>query len=203
MPRKASATTTTGGDQLPTAPAPAPAAPVRRRKSSGPHNTANNYIAANDIQIDDAVSPLITAIMHWPAVDLHDADAVQQRIDAYFSLCQANSIRPGVVGMASSLGIDRRRLWDIRTGSGTACKGGMYNVPPDVVDCLKKAYTALEALWEYSMQSGKINPPCGIFLGKNHYGYQDVVDYTITPRQDVSQLPADQLQRRLDALPDD
>lgn len=201
MPRKASATTTTGGDQLPAA--PATAAPVRRRKSSGLHNTANNYIAANDIQIDDAVSPLIAAIMHWPAVDLHDADAVQQRIDAYFSLCQANNIRPGVVGMASSLGIDRRRLWDIRTGSDRTQGDGLYNVPPDTRDAIKRAYTALESLWEYSMQSGKINPPCGIFLGKNHYGYQDVVDYTITPRQDVSQLPADQLQRRLDALPDD
>ena len=199
MPRKASATT--GGDQLPAAPATAPA--KRRRKSSGLHNTSNNYIAANDVRIDNAVSPLITAIMYWPAVDLHDADAVQQRINDYFALCRDSDIRPGVVGMASSLGIDRRRLWDIRTGSGTACKGGVYNVPQDVVDCIKRAYTALESLWEYSMQSGKINPPCGIFLGKNHYGYQDVVDYNITPRHDTSQLPADQLQRRLDALPDD
>lgn len=196
MPRKASATTS--GDQLPAAPATAPA--KRRRKSN---NTTNNYIAATDVLLDDTVSPLIHAIMSWPSVDLHDPSAVQQRINDYFALCQANGIRPGVVGMASSLGIDRRRLWDIRTGSNRTCGDGMYNVPPETRDCLKRAYTTLETLWEYSMQSGKVNPASGIFLGKNHYGYQDVVDYNITPRQDTSRLPADQLQRRLDALPDD
>lgn len=31
------------------------------------------------------------------------------------------------------------------------------------------------------MNSGKVNPVAGIFLGKNNYGYQDKTEYVLTP----------------------
>lgn len=33
------------------------------------------------------------------------------------------------------------------------------------------------------MNSGKVNPVAGIFLGKNNYGYQDKTEYVLTPNQ--------------------
>ena len=34
----------------------------------------------------------------------------------------------------------------------------------------------MEEYWEMLMLQGKINPASGIFLGKNHFGYRDVVE---------------------------
>lgn len=31
------------------------------------------------------------------------------------------------------------------------------------------------------MNSGKVNPVAGIFLGKNNFGYQDKTEYVLTP----------------------
>lgn len=39
----------------------------------------------------------------------------------------------------------------------------------------------LENMWETYMNSGKINPVSGIFLGKNNFGYQDKTEYVVTP----------------------
>ena len=102
--------------------------------------------------------------------------------------------------MASVLGIDRRRLWEIKSDiSGH----GYDDLPIGTRDLIKKTYAALESNWEYAMQSGGINPPCGIFLGKNQFGYQDVVDYNVTAKPISEQMQPDQLQQRLNALPDD
>ena len=46
-----------------------------------------------------------------------------------------------------------------------------------------RLYDMLEALWEDYMMNGKINPVSGIFLGKNHFGYQDKQEYVLTPNQ--------------------
>ena len=79
-----------------------------------------------------------------------------------------------------ALGIDRRRLWEIKTG---APMGGhtAHELPTLTVDSIKKAYDFLETLWENYMHNGKINPVSGIFLGKNNFGYQDKQDIVVTP----------------------
>ena len=46
-------------------------------------------------------------------------------------------------------------------------------------DCIKKAYKMMENMWESYMNSGKLNPVTGIFLGKNNYGYQDKVEHVV------------------------
>jgi len=37
------------------------------------------------------------------------------------------------------------------------------------------------------MLNGKINPVSGIFLGKNHYGYVDKVDYVVQAKPTMSE----------------
>ena len=115
-----------------------------------------------------------------PKVDLHDPDAVQARLNDYFSIQAENDLKPTVAGMGLALGLDRRRLWEIRSG---APRGGssQYDLPAETVDSIKRAYVIMENLWENYMQNGKINPVSGIFLGKNNYGYQDKTEYVVTP----------------------
>lgn len=121
--------------------------------------------------------------MNMPKIDLHDEVAVQNRLNEYFNLMVDSDMKPSVSGMAMALGIDRRRLWEIKTGNtqGSGAMGGLSSLPQGVTDLVKKAYQLLECLWEDYMLNGKINPMAGVFLGVNNYGYQDVKKVDVTP----------------------
>lgn len=54
----------------------------------------------------------------------------------------------------------------------------------------------METLWESYMNSGKINPVAGIFLGKNNYAYQDKTEYVVTPNQQSDDYSADEIRQR-------
>ena len=115
-------------------------------------------------------------LFNLPSIDLKDPEQVQARLTEYFQIQFDADVKPTVAGMAMALGIDRRRLWEIRAGNEKA-----YNLPTSVSDSIKKAYDFMENLWENYMQNGKINPVSGIFLGKNNFGYQDKTEYVVTP----------------------
>ncbi len=174
--------------------------PVKQKMPNKNNNPNGNPMFGNDLRITNKSMALMAAVISWPSVDLYDPEQVSKRILDYFNLCQENEIRPGISALASVLGIDRRRLWEIK--SDIPCHG-YDDLPIKTRDCIKKTYAALESNWEYAMQSGGINPPCGIFLGKNQFGYQDVVDYNVTAKPITEQMQPDQLQQRLNALPDD
>ena len=115
-----------------------------------------------------------------PPIDLRDPEQVQTRLEQYFQIHFEADMKPTVAGMAMALGVDRRRLWEIKSG---ALIGGhtKIDLPTLTVDSIKKAYDFMENLWENYMQNGKINPVSGIFLGKNNFGYQDKTEYVVTP----------------------
>lgn len=101
---------------------------------------------------------------HLPPVDLDNAEQVEERIDYYFRRCMEEDHKPGVVGLSNYLGIDRITFFNWVHGNIRA--GTHLNIA-------KRAYAIMEGLWEDYMQNGQINPVSGIFLGKNHFGYQD------------------------------
>lgn len=119
-------------------------------------------------------------LFNLPTIDLRNPEQVQARLDEYFAIHFEADLKPTVAGMAMALGINRRRLWEIRSG---AKMGGTteYDLPTLTLDYIKKAYDFMENLWENYMQNGKINPVSGIFLGKNNFGYQDKTEYVVTP----------------------
>lgn len=119
-------------------------------------------------------------LFNLPKVDLKQPELVQERLAEYFQIHFDADLKPTVAGMAMALGIDRRRLWEIRTG---AKLGGHTTIelPTLTVDYIKKAYDFMENLMENYMQNGKINPVSGIFLMKNNFAYLDKVEHVITP----------------------
>ena len=116
-------------------------------------------------------------LFNMTKVDLHKPNEVQERLTEYFRIHTENDMKPTVVGMAMALGIDRRRLWEIRAD----VQDRNQDIPTLTRDYIKKAYDFMENLWENYMQNGKINPVSGIFLGKNNFGYQDKTEYVVTP----------------------
>ena len=117
-----------------------------------------------------------------PAIDLHDPVAVQERLVEYFQIYGDADLKPTVAGMGMALGLDRRRLWEIKTGNHVNV-GGYKDLPPETVDLIKKAYEILETSMEAYANAGKINPVMAIFMMKNHFGYQDKTEYVLTPNQ--------------------
>lgn len=125
-------------------------------------------------------------IFNLPKIDINNAEQVKSRVQEYFDICGEDDVKPSVAGLALALGIDRRRLWEIREG--------VRSKNPEVSDTLKSAMQLLDLQMTDYMQNGKINPVSGIFLMKNNFGYADKQEVVVTPNnplgdgQDEKQL---------------
>ena len=115
-------------------------------------------------------------------IDMDDVDAVAERLTEYFRIYAESDFKPTVVGMALALnGHTRQWLWSVAHDKQTGSAGYGPALRPEVANLIKKAYFMMENQWETYMNSGKINPVSGIFLGKNNFGYQDKTEYVVTP----------------------
>lgn len=124
------------------------------------------------------------ALFNMPNIDMDNADEVARRLSDYFALYNSHDMKPTVAGMAIALnGHNRTWLWAVTHDQPIGGRGNKPTLRPDVTNAIKKAYFLLENLWETYMNSGKVNPVAGIFLGKNNYGYQDKTEYVLTPNQ--------------------
>jgi hypothetical protein len=129
-----------------------------------------------------------------PKIDLNDSEAVRQRLGEYFQIYGEADLKPTVAGMGMALGLDRRRLWEIKTGNYTS---STPKLPREVEDLIKKAYEILETTMENYANAGKINPVMAIFMMKNHFGYQDKTEYVLTPnQQQASDYDAEDIRKR-------
>lgn len=171
-------------------------------KQKGKPRGGNNFLTDAALKVNEGDNTkylmLNIELMNMPDIDLKDPDAVKQRVNDYFVLYANYDMKPTVAGLGMALGLDRRRLWEIKTGNYTS---STPKLPPSVEDTIKKAYKLMENLWESYMNSGKINPVSGIFLGKNNFGYQDKTEYVVTPNtQRDSDYDPEDIRRRY--LPD-
>lgn len=137
------------------------------------------------------------AIMQLPKIDVKDPDQLGARLTDYFRLCAEHDMKPAVAAMALALGLDRRRLWEIKSDQEK-----QPNLPQECKDIIKMAYNSLEVLWEGYMANGKINPVSGIFLGKNNFGYQDKQEYVVTPNSMTQETDPRVIEAKYDELPE-
>ena len=135
-------------------------------------------------------------LFRLPKVDLMNNDAVLSRIDEYFAIMAKYDSKPTVTGLAMALGVDRRRLWEIKTGNFGNVTGKYTKLPEEVVETIRRTYDYLEIMWEDYMLNGKINPVSGIFLGKNNFGYQDKTEYVLTPNSQKEEFDAESIRKR-------
>ena len=138
------------------------------------------------------------ALFNMQDIDMTDAQAVTDRLGEYFALYEQADLKPTVAGMAIALnGMSRQTLTAIAHDRVTGSTGYKSALPPEVTTIIKKAYKMMENMWETYMNSGKINPVSGIFLGKNNYGYQDKTEYVLTPNtQNDSDYDAEDIRQR-------
>ena len=151
--------------------------PVRR-------NTKSPVIGDNGLMLDEGDNTkylsLGMELFNLKPIDLKEPEQVSQRLNEFFEIHARYDMKPTVAGMGMALGLDRRRLYEIKTGNYHTSKS-LSELPTLTTVSIKKAYEYMELLWENYMQNGKINPVSGIFLGKNNFGYQDKQEMVITP----------------------
>lgn len=163
-------------------------APKHRRKPKGKPRGGNSPVIGNNgLNLDKGDNTKFmtvnTKLFNMPDIDLYKPTEVQQRLSDYFALYTAADMKPTVAGMAMALGMNRSTLAAIVRDYPTSGQGYKTALPKSVTEIIKKAYNLMENLWETYMNSGKVNPVAGIFLGKNNYGYQDKTEYVVTPNQ--------------------
>ena len=157
----------------------------------------NNFLtdAALNVQPGDNTKYVLLGakLFNLPPIDLKDPEQVNNRLNEFFQIHAEADMKPTVSGMGMALGLDRRRLWEIKSG----VQDRNQDLPTSTRDSIKRAYEYMEILWENYMQNGKINPVSGIFLGKNNFGYQDKTEYVVTPNvNNDSDYSADDIRRR-------
>ena len=135
-------------------------------------------------------------LFNLPSIDLREPEQVIERLNEFFDIHARYDMKPTVSGMGMALGLDRRRLWEIKTGNFGTQKS-LSELPTLTKDSIKKAYDYMEILWENYMQNGKINPVSGIFLGKNNFSYVDKQEHVITPNTNSdNDYSADDIRKR-------
>ena len=153
---------------------------VVKKKPRGGNNILTD--AALNVEAGDNTKYVLLGakLFNLPPIDLNDSQQVNDRLNEFFKIHADADMKPTVSGMGMALGLDRRRLWEIKTGNFGTQKA-LADLPTLTKDSIKRAYEYMEILWENYMQNGKINPVSGIFLGKNNFGYQDKTEYVVTP----------------------
>lgn len=128
-------------------------------------------------------------------IDISDPKAVERRINEYWEVCMKNEMKPSVTGLCRAIGVDRHTVRDWYNGVSRG---------EDHRTIIKEAYETLESMWEDYAQNGLMNPAALIFLGRNHWGYQDQVQVVVKepeplgPAPDAKQLAA----TYIEALPE-
>ena len=167
------------------------------KKKGKPRGGNSPMIGENGLNLVDGDNTKFLTVgmtlFNLPKVDLKQPEEVADRLTEFFKIHADNDLKPTISGMAMALGVDRRRLWEIRTD----VVDRNQDLPTLTRDYIKNAYKLMENLWENYMQNNKINVVAGIFLGKNNFGYQDKTEYVVTPNNNSdSDYNADDIRKR-------
>ena len=124
-----------------------------------------------------------------PPRDISYRPQVKHSIHHEFLYIEDKSRINNMKGLGNWLGVDKTTV--------NSWKRGEYRSSTHS-PLIQKAVDILEELWIDYMQNGKVNPGSGIFLGKNLFGYRDVIDIAPTTAPPLGDSPDQkQLEERI------
>ena len=126
-------------------------------------------------------------IMNLSKVDINNPEEVRNRVRDYFEIMKKYKEKPTQAGLSLALGINRKKVRTIAENVS-----GQYN--EEVSAEIRQVLVLYESLWESYMLNGDIPPQNGIFIGKNQFGYKDVVEQNqvveVRPQIDAESIKA-------------
>ena len=160
-------------------------------------NKNSNFPAAELNRIDkDFTVDTIRKLRRIAPVERPKSNAeVRERIDEYFSFCEAEKIRPGIEGLALALGVTRTTLFNWTRQHGCDAERAQL---------IQQAKQYIITFLEIAGNTGNLNPPCWIFSMKNVAGWTDQLSIEAVNPNTVS-LPSESIEqiverRRHDAV---
>lgn len=154
------------------------------KKGSG----TNAAVVVEDISAVTASLDFHRQFLKKPKVSGSDTEAVEQRIEEYFSICSEYDALPTIEGLSLALGINRSTLWS--WGKGSGCSRG-------TMEAVQRAKTLLSAMDAELASKGKIQPVTYIFRSKNYYDLSDKVEISAESKTtDLSMLSREELEAR-------
>lgn len=174
---------------------------VNQKKPKGKPRGGNSPVIGNNGLMlkegDNAKTLMLNReLFNMPNIDYHDYEQVKTRLDEYWELYQRYDMKPTVMGMGMALNMSRQTLWAVAHNQPVGGRGDLTTLPTPVSDLIKKSYFLLENMWETYMNSGKVNPVSGIFLGKNNFGYKDTSEYLLTPNKQVDEYSPEDIKKK-------
>ena len=113
-------------------------------------------------------------------------DEWMMRVREYFIVCEEEGLKPGYEGMCLACGCDRQYANRILRNQSRG------------YEALAWGKQVLASLMEQWNMTNKINPAQGIFLLKNHFGYQDNIKVQLdSDNNDYDRLDMDTIAKSL------
>ena len=119
------------------------------------------------------------ALYNLPKIqDYNDLQAVKDRTNLFFTLCNEFCVSPTLAGYSFSLGINRGTLYNWLNDRTQSIKN------KECLYAIKNAYDFINNSYEQLLTEGKIIPVSAFFLLQNNYGYKQQTDHVITAKQE-------------------
>lgn len=167
------------------------ASPGKQRlyKSDDPGKSA----AALSSDIENRITMLQT-VDGRTRVPWNDLETIKARVSMYFLACAESHTFPTVAGLANrGLGVSKRRLNEFLSHSNS-----------ESAEFLQVTKDVIADIMVNSALTNHCNSIMAIFELKNSSGYRDSLELQATaPPPAAAELDPAELQRQLDALPDD
>ena len=143
----------------------------------------------------EAITEMVTSLIELRNLGKPGTDAeVKERCDQYFRFCANSSLRPGIEGLALSLGVDRTTVWKWSQGIGCS---------KERAEIVSAARQAVITYIEAAQLSGKLNPVSSIFLLKNWANYTDRVEVAPAPQQTDYMMSQEEIAKRIPLFNED
>ena len=126
--------------------------------------------------------------------DLHNAEEVEQAIKHYFDNCISKGLRPGNMGLYTTLGLTKNEVYDLIHGRNPK------KASANTIHLIKKACKILAQFREALGSQGKLNPATLIFWQKNFDGLEDVQRMEVTAQtQENAELSPDEIANKIES----
>ncbi len=109
-----------------------------------------------------------------PAVQF--PNSVRNACEEYFNICEADGVKPSVAGLSVALGTNEEILLQWVRGE----------ISIESADIIKQYFSFLQVFDETALKDNQTNAVGSIFMGKQHYGYKDVVEHKIIDDREIS-----------------
>lgn len=103
-------------------------------------------------------------------------NTIQVACEEYLNICEEDGIKPSASGLAFALKVSRDVLLQWVRGE----------ISIECADVIRYYFSMLEVFDETALKDNKTNAVAGIFMGKQNYGYKDVVEHKIIDDRELS-----------------